>query len=72
MKTDIKKLDWLVEALASFARAKNVTRREAFNFTLQCGGFDFINRHYEAEHQLSFEDVVDDIEAVSVRNGVCL
>jgi hypothetical protein len=69
MEADIKKLDWLVEALASFARAEHITRKQAFDFALEYGGFDFINRHYDVEHQLPLEDVVEDIELVSARNG---
>jgi hypothetical protein len=69
MKADIRKLDWLVEALASFARAKGLTRKEALEFALRYRAFDFINHYYDVEHQLSFEDVIDDIEAVSARNG---
>ncbi|MDR1014690.1 MAG: DUF3791 domain-containing protein [Coriobacteriales bacterium] len=65
----LKKTDWLVEALASFARAKGVTRKQAFVYAHAHGGFAFINRHYDVEHLLSFEDVVDDIAAVSARNG---
>jgi hypothetical protein len=69
MMVDLKKLDWLVEALACFAKDKGITRKQAFEYANKYGGFDFINRHYEVEHQLSFEDTIDDINAIALRNG---
>ncbi|MDR0842741.1 MAG: DUF3791 domain-containing protein [Acidobacteriota bacterium] len=69
MSPNLRKLDWLVEVLASFARTHGISRKQAYEFASESGALDFIIRHYEVEHQLSFEDVLDDIEAVSSRNG---
>ena len=69
LMSNLKKIDWFVGALASFARAKGITRKQAFAYLHSHGGFAFMNDHYCVEHLLSFEDVVEDIEAVSARNG---
>jgi len=65
----LKKIDWFVEALASFARNKGISRKQAFDYVHAHGGFTFVDEHYEVEHLLSFEEVVDDIATISARNG---
>lgn len=64
-----KQISWITAAINEFARAKALTVKQAFNYLSLFKGFDFIQDHYEAEHLLSFEDVVDDLTAICLKNG---
>ncbi|HBC20574.1 MAG TPA: hypothetical protein DC009_00385 [Porphyromonadaceae bacterium] len=60
---------YIVMCLGMFARQHGLTRREACNYLHRLGGLKFAIDNYEAEHQLSLQDCVDDMAAVCRRNG---
>lgn len=64
-----KQISWTTAAINEFAKAKSLTIRQAFNYLSQFKGFDFLQKHYEAEHLLSFEDTIDDLTAICLKNG---
>lgn len=64
-----KQISWTTAAISEFARAKSLTIKQAFNYLSQFNGFDFLQKHYEAEHLLSFEDTIEDLTAVCLKNG---
>lgn len=74
---DIKRTDtalrdiihYVVMGLGMFARQKNLTKREACNYLARFKGLEFSINNYEAEHQLSLQDCVDDMAAICCRNG---
>ena len=64
-----KQIAWTVAAISEFAKAKALSPTQAFNYLRLFKGMDFLEKHYEAEHLLSFDDTVDDLTAICQRNG---
>jgi len=62
-------IHYIVMSLGMFARRFNLTRKEACNYLSMYKGLEFTINNYEAEHQLSLQDCVDDMAAVCKRNG---
>ena len=46
-----------------------LTVKQAFNYLSRFKGMDFLQKHYGAEHLLSFDDTVDDLTAICLKNG---
>lgn len=70
ISTDI--IHYIVMSLGMFARQYGLTRTEACNYLSRFKGLKFSIDNYEAEHQLSLQDCVDDMYAVCKRNGGAL
>lgn len=64
-----KQVTWMVAAISEFAKAKALSVKQAFNYLSLFKGIDFLQEHYGAEHMLSFEDTVEDLTAICLRNG---
>lgn len=62
-------IHYIVMSLGMFARKYKLTKKEACNYLSRFKGLDFSIRNYEAEHQLSLQDCVDDMAAICLRNG---
>ena len=56
-------------SLGLFARKYNLSRKEACNYLARFKGLEFSINNYEAEHQLSLQDCVNDMAAICRRNG---
>ncbi|MCM1071572.1 MAG: helix-turn-helix domain-containing protein [[Clostridium] fimetarium] len=65
-------IHYIVMSLGMFARKYKLTKKEACNYLSRFKGLDFSIRNYEAEHQLSLQDCVDDMAAICLRNGGAL
>jgi hypothetical protein len=57
-------LHYYVICISAFAKVKNISKKEAFNYLNQYKGIEFLIDCYEAEHILSLDDVVDDLTLV--------
>ena len=68
-RIDKRIVGYIVAAINEFAAAYRMTTREAGNYLLRYKGVDFLAEHYEAEHQLSFDDSVQDLTRVCLNNG---
>lgn len=71
-RTETPSLDvihYIVMGMGQFAREHNLNKREACNYLSRFKGLDFSIRNYEAEHQLSLQDCVDDMTAICRKNG---
>jgi hypothetical protein len=64
-----KKVKWIIVGINEFARLRSLSPRAAFNYLKIHGGIEFMITHYEAEHLLSFDDVVDDLSFICANNG---
>ena len=64
-----KQITWTIAAIGEFAKAKELSVRQAFNYLSLFKGIDFLQTHYGAEHLLSFDDTIDDLTAICQRNG---
>lgn len=62
-------IHYIVMSLGLFARKHNLTKKEACNYLSRFKGLEFSIGNYEAEHQLSLQDCVDDMTAICRRNG---
>ena len=62
-------IHYIVMCLGLFARKYKLTKREACNYLSRFKGLDFSIRNYEAEHQLSLQECVEDMAAICRRNG---
>ena len=60
---------YTVAVVSEFALAHNMTAQEAFRYLERHKGIEFVERHYEGEHTLSFEDVVEDLTTYCHRMG---
>lgn len=62
-------IHYIVMSMGMFARQFRLTKKEACNYLSRFKGLEFSIDNYEAEHQLSMQDCVDDMAAVCIRNG---
>lgn len=62
-----KKIFWLSTAIGKYAGSKKKSRVQAFKEMVASGSFDFIDKHYEVEHLLSFDDVIEDIDGIHAK-----
>jgi len=62
-------IHYIVMSLGMFARQFKLTKKEACNYLSRFKGLEFSINNYEAEHQLSLQDCVDDMAAICQRNG---
>lgn len=67
VSTDI--IHYIVMSMGIFARQHNLTKKEACNYLSRFKGLQFSIENYEAEHQLSLQDCVDDMYAICKKNG---
>jgi len=65
-----KKIFWLSTIVEKYAKSKNKSRVQAFQEMLALGSFDFIEKHYNVEHLLSFEDVIEDINLINAKMAI--
>lgn len=66
---DRRVIGYIVANIGEFARTYGMTVREASNYLNRYKGLDFLAEHYEAEHQLSLGDSVQDLTRVCYNNG---
>ncbi len=62
-------IHYIVMSIGLFARKYKLTKTEACKYLSRFKGLDFSIRNYEAEHQLSLQDCVEDMAAICQRNG---
>ncbi len=66
---DKKVIAYIVAAISEFAKTHHISIREANNYLIRFKGIDFLVKHYDAEHLLSFDDSVQDLTQVCLNNG---
>lgn len=62
-------IHYIVMSMGMFARQYRLTKKEACNYLSRFKGLEFSIENYEAEHQLSMQDCVDDMVAICLKNG---
>jgi hypothetical protein len=65
----INTIHWTVVCVNEFARRFALDVKSAFQYLYKHGGIDFLSEHYEAEHTLSFDETVEDLQRVCRNNG---
>lgn len=59
-------IDYCIQA---FAEQYKLKMKEAYAYLNRFKGIDFLDDCYEAEHQVSMSDVVDDLTKICLNNG---
>jgi hypothetical protein len=62
-------IEFIVFAIADFARAKQIPFKDAFLYLHQYKGVAFLEEFYEVEHTLPPADTVDTLTTLCRRNG---
>lgn len=55
--------------IGAFAREYKLKTWQAYAYLRRFTGIDFLIQCYEAEHTLSIEDAVEDLQVICARNG---
>lgn len=63
------RLTYMIYCINAFAKQYGLTAKQAFSYLFRFKGMAFLDECYEAEHQLSLQDAVDDLSIVCRRNG---
>ena len=63
------RMTYFVCCMDAFAERYRLPAEQAFGYLSRFKGIAFLEECYEAEHQLSLRDAVDDLSAVCKRNG---
>ncbi|MBO8433648.1 MAG: DUF3791 domain-containing protein [Bacteroidetes bacterium] len=66
------KVGYVIAVISEFATAHSLNTAQAYRYLERFNGIDFVNRFYEVEHTLSFEDVVADLTSYCHRKGGAL
>lgn len=63
------RITYIIYCINAFARRFQLTPKQAFAYLQRFKGLTFLDECYEAEHQLSLEDAVEDLSIICKRNG---
>ena len=67
---NVGQVHYYVMCIDEFARVKNISVKDAFNYLHTYKGVEFLIECYDAEHTLSLENAVEDLTQVCRNNGV--
>ena len=65
----INTINWIVVCVNEFASRFSLDVKTAFKYLYNYGGIDFLQECYEAEHTLSFDEAVEDLQIICQNNG---
>ncbi|MBQ9418335.1 MAG: DUF3791 domain-containing protein [Bacteroidales bacterium] len=68
-KSAIERIDYIVALITEFAAAHGISTSQAYRYLDEYKGLDFVERFYDVEHTLSFENAVEDLTAYCKRMG---
>ena len=60
---------YIIYCINAFAERYKLSAKQAFAYLQRFKGLVFLDECYEAEHQLSLSDAVDDLSVICKRNG---
>ncbi len=65
----LNRIEYLVSCIGAFAQSYHLTNSQAYAYLQRYTGIDFLLDCYEAEHTLSIEDAVADLQTICYREG---
>lgn len=65
----MNKIRYINLCIVEFGRRYGMPTDIAFNYLKEYKAVDFLDRHYEAEHQLPLADTIKDLRAYCKKNG---
>ncbi|MCD8094509.1 MAG: DUF3791 domain-containing protein [Bacteroides sp.] len=66
------RVTYIIYCINAFAARYRLNAKQAFAYLQRFKGLDFLDECYEAEHQLSLDDAVNDLTIICKRNGGAL
>lgn len=63
------RIEYVVTCVGAFAQRYSLTNSQAYAYLRRFTGIDFLLDCYEAEHTLSIEDAVADLQVLCSRKG---
>lgn len=67
-KTTKNMIDYMVVCVNDYADRKGITPVESFDRLSKGKGLSFLRECYDAEHTLSLDEALDDIDAICLKN----
>lgn len=61
-------IDYMVVCVNDYADTHSLSRSAAFDYLKKYKGLDFLEECYEAEHTLSLDEALSDLDAICKRN----
>lgn len=71
-KKFVDKVNYMIAVISDFAALHSLSNAQSYRYLNRYKGLDFIDKHYEVEHTLPFEDVIMDLTAYCKRQGGAL
>ncbi len=71
-KKFVDKVNYLIAVISDFAAMHSLTNTQSYRYLNRYKGLDFIEKYYEVEHTLPFDDVLTDLTAYCRRHGGAL
>lgn len=62
-------VEYVVCCVGAFASKFGLTNSQAYSYLRRFGGIDFLIDYYAAEHTLSIDDAVNDLQTICSREG---
>ena len=63
------KVEYIIAIISDFAKEHSLNTMQAYRSLERFKGLDFIDKFYEVNHTLSFEDVIEDLTFYCHRRG---
>jgi hypothetical protein len=63
------KIAFIIAVVSEFASAFSLNPQQAYRYLDRFKGIDFVDKFYNVEHTLSFNDVVQDLAIYCRKNG---
>ena len=71
-KKVVDKVNYMIDVISDFAAMHSLSNAQSYRYLNRYKGLEFIDKHYEVEHTLPFEDVITDLTAYCRRKGGAL
>ncbi|MCM1491451.1 MAG: DUF3791 domain-containing protein [Muribaculum sp.] len=68
-KLDSNILKYIIAVISEFAKAYDITQKQAYNYLVRFKGMSHLTEFYNILHTQSFEDNVEVLAEVCQRNG---
>ena len=68
----VDKVNYMITVISDFAAMHSLSNAQSYRYLNRYKGLEFIDKYYEVEHTLPFEDVITDLTAYCKRKGGAL
>ena len=62
-KKFVDKVNYMIAVISDFAAMHSLSNAQSYRYLNRYKGLEFIDKYYEVEHTLPFEDVITDLTA---------